>query len=144
MRSRSRRSGAALVTAMVCLLVSVSIVSTMIAGTLHRRVQLRSLHRVRQAEVLVTTARDRALRKLQIDASYGGEEWAPIVAEAPQKSIARVAIEVKKDDQGRRRIEVSVVFPSNRPNSVRRSGLFPITASKDNQSTKEEDPQDAL
>lgn len=126
MNRRSPRSGAVLFAALVCLLVSASIVSTMIAGALHRRVQLRSLHRVRQAELLVTTARDRALRQLERDEAYDGEVWTPLLVAEPHRLSAAVEIRVLAESDKPSRLEITVTYPRNDSRPVRRSGEFTI------------------
>ncbi|TWT97983.1 hypothetical protein Pla108_21380 [Botrimarina colliarenosi] len=126
-RSRhSPRRGAVLIAAIVCLVVAMSILSTMVAGSLTQRQQLASEKNARQVALLVVAGRDRAIARLVDDSEYDGESWRPTIA----KLEATVEVRVARRTDGAATVAVTATFPADGPRVVRRSQIFTIPASK--------------
>lgn len=119
-RTRNRQ-GAILVAALVCLLVSLSLVSTMIAGTLHRRVQLKIERNARQATHLLIAGRDRARQQRNQDSNYTGETWQTAISDS---ATGEVCIEVTRRTNGLTKLAVTAIYPAGDPRAVQRSHIF--------------------
>ena len=130
-RHRQSRNAAVLVAALLCLLIALSIVTTMIAETIVRRTQLQVEGRARQTDLLVQAGQGRAAARLALDADYSGERWAPEIGRAS----ATVEITVEPDDDGATQVTIVAVYPEGEPKAVRRSRTFTFTSA--NPSTQE-------
>jgi hypothetical protein len=119
-RRRQRRNAAVLVVVLVCLLVALSIATTMIAETLTRRAQLPIETNARQVELLVQAGRGRAAARLAADADYSGEQWTPTVGAT--EAIVDIATETSED--GATRVTVVATYPDDALRAVRRSRVF--------------------
>jgi len=94
----SRRRGAALIAALICVLL-VSLMSTVLVKTaLVQRDQLERDAWQVQADWLAQSALDRSLARLAADAGYTGESWTPTTTEG--QTIGRVRIEIVPADGG--------------------------------------------
>lgn len=134
MKRRPRRRAAILVAALVCLLVSVSLVSTMIAGTLHRRSQLKVERQARQAVHLLVAGHQRAGYQIRQDNDYRGETWQMAVSKDTRGEVRIKAVPAKNDLI---RVEVTALYPTEDPRAVRRSKTFYLPAPN---STEEKSP----
>lgn len=127
------RSGAILVSALVCLLVALSLVTTMIASTLHRRMQLKQERQARQAVHLLQAGHDRARQQLATFAGYEGETWWPAVSPS---EFAEVRIATSQSTENTVRVTVTALYPIDKPRAVRRSRVFTFqTSPEDTQET---------
>ncbi|MEM8865213.1 MAG: hypothetical protein AAGF31_06655 [Planctomycetota bacterium] len=131
------RAGAVLVVSMVCLLIVTALIATMISGTLQRRLHLRKLHDVRQAELLLVAGYERALAQLSRDDSYDGESWEPVVNGSG--SVATVEITMTADDDSQQFTNVAVTYVPDSPRTVRRSGRFLISPTSSNNEESKND-----
>jgi type II secretory pathway component PulK len=105
---RTRRSGAALVVALVTLAIAGALSMSMIRTAVLRREQLQSAQRRVQADWLVKSGIQRAAASLAADQQYRGETWEPSLEDFASGSHASVTIQVQ-DSQDRpalRRIAV--------------------------------------
>lgn len=107
-RWRKRRGGAlviALLTLLVVMLMSASVLRSILAV---RRQAARTAAAL-QAAWLAESALDRAVVRMASEADYSGELWKVEIADASGQPIAAVAqIDVKTNDDGRRRIQARV------------------------------------
>jgi len=119
------RRGAILVVTMVCLLISLAIVTTMLAGSLVQRRQTRVEHAARQAECLASAGVERALAALADDPDYDGETWSPELPEALAPATAEVRIELLRDESTTR-LRVQATYQADADRPVRRGLTLPI------------------
>jgi hypothetical protein len=116
-----RRTGAALVVALICVLL-VSLLSTVLVRTaLVQRDQLENDAWQAQAEWLVQSAIERAVASLESDVGYTGETWLPATGDG--RTIGRVVIEVASSEEGgesTRKLRVTADVPDD---PVRRSRI---------------------
>lgn len=92
-RRGGRRSGAALIVAMICLLLVGALSTTLVRTALMQREQVERAQWQLQAEWLAEAGLERALANQQRDAAYAGETWRP--TSSPQGPvIGRVTIDV--------------------------------------------------
>lgn len=131
-RAPDRRSGAALVATLICLLIVVSLVSSMLLVAIRARRQLHTERDRRQTVLLVQAGAQRAAYQLQRDPNYPGETW-----ELDDEALAKpgqVTIEVARDDEtGPWQVSVVAEYPPGSLHSIRRSRTFVISA-ENNQS----------
>ena len=118
------RSGAVLVVALICLLVALSIATTMVTESIARRVQLQVESNARQAELLVQAGRGRAAASLAANDEYTGESWALAVGDS---KAAVVTITVEPIDDAGAKVTVVANYPDGDPKAVRRSRVFLFT-----------------
>ena len=72
---RSRRRGAVMVAAIICMGVTMMLLATMLRGAVAERRQLRYDHWHRQAEWLSHSGVERAVHRLRTDPQFAGETW---------------------------------------------------------------------
>lgn len=131
-RPASRRRGAILVVALVCLLVVMSLVGGMIKGALRERRQLHQYRDLRQTNLLVEAGADRAAQRLAEDPDYRGETWRIPAEKITGLAPGEVTIEVARDeaapdgDDATLRVHVAAEYPLVGPTSIRRSRIFSI------------------
>lgn len=125
-RAPERQSGAALVAALVCLLIVVSLVSSMLLVAVRARRQLHAERDRRQTVLLVQAGAQRAAYQLQRDPNYQGETW-DLGDEALAKP-GQVTIEVARDDESDPwQASVVAEYPPGSLHSIRRSRTFVIS-----------------
>ena len=125
---RQSRHAAVLVAALVCLLIALSIATTMIAETLARRAQLPVEARARQADLLVQAGHGRAAARLALDADYSGESWTPELGATAATVTATVEISVEAIEDRATQVTVVVVYPEGDAKAIRRSRVFSFTS----------------
>lgn len=118
------RSGAVLVVALICLLVALSIATTMTTESIARRVQLQVELNARQADLLVLAGRNRAAARLAADSDYTGESWTPAVNDT---KAAAVTITVEPIDDAGASVTVVASYPDGDPKAVQRSRVYLFT-----------------
>lgn len=118
---RGRRTGAALVVALICVLL-VSLLSTVLVRTaLVQRDQLEIDAWQAQAEWLAQSAIDRSVAQIGTDDAYTGETWLPATTDG--RTIGRVVIEVASSEDGgesTRRLRITADVPDD---PIRRSRI---------------------
>jgi type II secretory pathway component PulK len=120
--STTKRQGAVLVVAMVCLLVITAIIGTMIRGTLRNHRQLRSEKDRRQAELLLDAGVSRASKRLAADPDYRKETWSLPPDAISGAGEGRVIIELTGTEaQESLTARISAEYPVGNEHSVRRS-----------------------
>jgi hypothetical protein len=114
----ARRSGAVIVIAMICLLLSSVMAISLVKLVLAQRDQIdRDLWRL-QAEWFAEAGLERAAARLRADPDYRGEVWAPDLAE-PLPHAARVEIAVEQRDDAGAAITVVSDYPDDAHERVR-------------------------
>ena len=124
MYEHSKRNGAVVVAALVCLTVVVAVVASMIQGALLARRQLRVQRDLRQTELLLQAGAERAAAKLQQDDAYRGETWRIDGADLLGLGDGEVKIEV----DARGAAHLAAEYPVGDARSVRRTATFALGA----------------
>ena len=118
------RSGLALLTALVCIVVlsamSVSLVRTVLARLHEAELQAQQL----QADALAQSALERGIAQRALDPAYPGEVWSPVVPGSPrlQADIAWV------DAPTGSSLRVICLVPADNPRPVRVERVVPFTS----------------
>jgi type II secretory pathway component PulK len=122
-----KRAGAAIIAALVCLLVVMAILGAMLRGTLRDYRQIRSERDLRQTELLLQAAHDRALERLKKESDYRGETWNLPADEIAGTGEGRVTIEIKPATvQAAGNAKLMAEYPLGGETSIRRSLVFQI------------------
>jgi type II secretory pathway component PulK len=122
MSCRRRRNGAALVAALVCLTIVVSILGTMLLHALSARRQLHAERDLRQCELLLQAGVDRAIFRHKREADYRGETWSLPAAAIIGAGDGQVTIALARDSgDGPWQVSVVAEYPLGGHQSVRRS-----------------------
>lgn len=117
------RRGAVMVTALVCLLVVMAMIGTMLEAAIRARRQLHAERNLRQTELLLQAATDRAAFRLDNQADYQGETWEPALEDLPGQG--QVTIEAARDsDTEPWSVQIVAEYPGGSEHSVRRSRTF--------------------
>jgi hypothetical protein len=123
----SDRQGTVLVTALVCLLIVMTMLGAMLKGTLLAQ---RLLHRerdLRQTELLLQAGIDRTVYHLAIDANYRGETWNLPANALADNGQGRVTIEVSPTEGAPvSNVKVVAEYPLRGETSIRRSRTFQV------------------
>ncbi|MCA9067999.1 MAG: hypothetical protein KDA84_03715 [Planctomycetaceae bacterium] len=120
--AQNRRSGAFLIIAMICLLLASALLGTLLRMASIERQQAHLEARALQAEWLAESALDRAAAKLSADASYKGETWTVTAKELGGMDEGNAVIRVvPSDNSGKKLIEVVAHYPTEAPQTIRRS-----------------------
>ena len=123
----SERHGTVLVAALVCLLVVMGILGAMLQGTLRAHRQLHRERDLRQAELLLQAASDRARYRLSNEPDYRGETWDLPADAIADKGAGRVTIEISPPDgQSVQKTQLVAEYPLGGETSIRRSRTFQI------------------
>lgn len=126
----SKRRGAFLIIAMICLLLTSGLLATLLKmAALSRKAARMEAHSL-QSEWLAESALDRAAAKLSGDASYQGETWNIKAEDLGGHHAGEVIIAVKPGDQAQfRQVEAVARFPIEGQNSVKRTKRLVVAAS---------------
>jgi hypothetical protein len=123
----SERRGTVLVAALVCLLVVMGILGAMLQGTLRAHRQLHRERDLRQTELLLQAASDRARYRLSNEPDYRGETWELPADAIAEKGAGRVIIEISPPvGQSARKAQLVAEYPLGGETSIRRSRTFQI------------------
>lgn len=120
-----RRRGVVLVCVLVCLSIATTLVASSTAAILKQRRLLRSERDLRQVELLVDAGRLRGVERFRRDAAYHGETWRLAEGVMPTFGAATVRINVitRSDADTADLLVVATLEPaSNQP--VRRSRTY--------------------
>lgn len=117
-----RRNALVTIAVLACLVVIVSLATSLIVSTLRARREVSVLHQVRQTDYLLDAGILLASNRLQDSPDYKGETWEPSDA-VPGFHQAKVVINVTHDDQSSLGIEV-IASLANRPTGSDRKGAF--------------------
>ena len=123
----SARRGTVLVAALVCLLVVMGILGAMLQGTLRAHRQLHRERDLRQTELLLQAASDRARYRLSNEPDYRGETWDLPADTIAENGAGRVTIEISPPDgQSVQKTQLLAEYPLGGETSIRRSRTFQI------------------
>ena len=136
------RSGAFLIVAMVCLMLSTALLGTLLKMAVLGRQQAGIAAAGLQADWLAESALDRAAAKLAADAAYKGETWEVPAKELDGRHAGRVVISVRPAMSNRRAVEVVARFPVEGSESVQRTRRVSVAAAE-NDSPETKDPAPA-
>jgi hypothetical protein len=120
-RISKNRRGTVLITALVCLLIVMSLLGTMLVGALQISRQLRVERDRRQCELLLEAGLDRAVARVSAAGPYTGETWNVPPDQIIERGDGRVTIEVAPAGDAPRRIHVVAEYPLGSERSIRRS-----------------------
>ncbi len=122
--SRRSRRGFALIAALTCVLVALSLATNMLAAALRtRRAGVDELAQ-RQAALLAEAGLVRAAAKFSADDAYDGETWrlaADAIGPAAEGDAEIVIAVSTEQDSGPRQIRVAATYPLDSPRPVRHS-----------------------
>ena len=127
----SRRRGAVLIVAIVCLSIATAIAIAGVRHALMARRQARVDQQLRQTELLLDAGLRRAIKALSVDREYQGERWAldpALTGFAGTFEAATVEIKAAAQDDGQRVFEViAAIGPASNPAyQTKRSHRFPF------------------
>jgi hypothetical protein len=117
-----RRNALVTISVLACLVVIVSLATSMIVSTLRARREVGSLHQVRQTDYLLDAGILLASKRLQDSSDYEGETWEPTDA-VPGFHQAKVVIKVSQEGEGSLGVEI-IASLANRPADSDRKGAF--------------------
>jgi hypothetical protein len=124
-----RRRGFAVVTALVCLLIVVSIMGSMIQGAIRARRQMHVERDRRQSEMLLFAGATRAMSRLESEPTYVGDVWQLPADAIVGNGAGRVTCEISRiAGDGLRQLRVVAEYPVDRDFPIRRSQSFEISA----------------
>jgi type II secretory pathway component PulK len=116
-----RRSGAFMIVAMICLLLTTALMGTLlkmaVLGLRQAHVDASGL----QADWLAESALDRAAAKLAKDATYAGETWNIPEEDLDGLHTGRVVISINPPVQNLAEVEVAAQYPAEGAFSVKRT-----------------------
>ena len=114
----------------VALIIGLIILGLVAAGMLKvaiaRRSAAQSEENRRQAELLLDSALDRALTRLDSNPQYDGEIWEISAPELGGRSPARVTINLQSNEPLSRRLVVVAEYQTSTPQAVRLSRTTPL------------------
>jgi hypothetical protein len=123
----SRREGAVLVAALVCLLVVMTMLGAMLLSALRAHRELHRERDLRQTELLLQAGSDRAVARFANDPTYRGETWELPAASIADKGNGRVTIKISSEaDQNGKTANVVAEYPVGDEWSIRRSRTIHI------------------
>jgi len=126
----NNREGVVLVTALVCLLIVMTLVATMLKGALGAQRQLHVQRDARQTELLLQAGADRAALRLTIESDYRGESWEVPSETFDERGKALVMIKTSREsEQSPWQVRVLAEYPAGSEWSIRRSLAFTLPAS---------------
>jgi Tfp pilus assembly protein PilX len=124
---RQKRAGAVLVAALVCMLVVMTLIGTMLQGTLRARRQMRVERDRRQAELLVDAGLSRAALRLSRDVEYRGESWQLTPEQIVGRGGGLVTIAASRAAADKPwQVHVVAEYPLGGGFSIQRSRTFPV------------------
>src|SRR5262245_61654987 len=119
---RRRCQGSILIAALVCLIIIVAIISSMLAAALTAGRHLRAERDLRQCELLLQAATDRAAHRLATERDYRGETWNVPADKIASGGEGRVTIELSSDPQeNKQKLAIIAEYPAGNETSIRRS-----------------------
>ncbi len=128
--SPSQRSGAFLIVAMICLVLTTGLLGMLLKMAVLSRKAARMEAAALQAEWLAESALDRAAAKLKGDAGYQGETWNITKEDLGGPYAGAVKIAVKPSEATpEREVEVIARFPLEGSNTVKRTKRLAIAVS---------------
>ena len=123
-----RRRGFAVVTALVCLLIVVSIMGSLIQGAIRARRQMHVERDRRQSEMLLVAGATRAMSRLESDPTFVGDVWQLPADAIVGNGAGRVICEISPTAEGGlRKLRVIAEYPVDRDFPIRRSQNFEIS-----------------
>lgn len=123
----ARHRGFAVVAALTCLLIVVSIVGSMVQGAIRARRQMHVERDRRQSEMLIVAGAERAMSRLGSDPEYVGDVWELPSEKIVGNGAGRVTCEISPlAGDGSRQLRVVAEYPTDRDFPIRRSQSFEI------------------
>lgn len=124
-RDFRQRSGTVLVAALVCLLIVMTMLGSMLQGTLRARRQLHTQRDRRQAELLLQAGADRAAFRLSSESNYRGETWTLPADTIVGTGDGQVTVAASREsDEQPWQVRVVAEYPLGSESSIRRSRTF--------------------
>jgi hypothetical protein len=121
----SDRGGTVLVAALVCMLVVMTIVGSMLQGTLRARRQLHAQRDLRQTELLLEAGLDRAALRLAREADYRGETWKIPADQIAGRGDGQVTVTASRtSNESPWQVSVVAEYPLGNESSIQRSRTF--------------------
>lgn len=119
----SRRRGAILICAMICLLLISLLLGSLLKLALAHRRQVRTEQYRLQAQWLAESAMERSVDRLAADGEYSGEEWNIAAKELDGRHAGSVKISVQKSATRpmQRIVTVEAIYPSGVARSAKRT-----------------------
>ena len=119
----SRRRGAIMVGAMICLLLISLLLGSLLKVALAHRRQVRTEQYRLQAQWLAESAMERSVNRLTADGDYSGEEWNIAAKELDGRHAGSVKISVQKSAKRpmQRIVTVEAIYPSGVARSAKRT-----------------------
>lgn len=119
------RQGAVLVVALVCLLIVMTLLGSMLQGTLRVRRQLHAERDLRQTELLLQAGADRAAYRLATAADYRGETWMLPAEAIVGRGEGQVTIAASRNATDQPwQLHVVAEYPLGSESSIRRSHTY--------------------
>lgn len=120
------RRGAVLIAALVCLLVVMSLLGSMLLGTLRRTRQLHAERDLRQCELLLQAGVDQAWLQSAAQPDYAGETREFLPTEIIHQGAGRLTIVVQPaTTELPRQLKITAEYPAGDEFSIRRSRIVP-------------------
>lgn len=124
---RRRCQGSILIAALVCLLIIVAIIGSMLAAALTAGRQLCAERDLRQCELLLQAAADRAAHRLATERDYRGETWNVSADKIAGGGDGKVTIEHSSGPQEKNQsLTIIAEYPAGSETSIRRSRIFSL------------------
>jgi len=118
---RGCRRGSVLVAALVCLAIIVAMIGSMLVAALTASRQLRAERDLRQCELLLQAAADRASNLVAKERDYRGETWNVSADKIIGSGDGKVTIELSSDAQDKAQLTIIAEYPVGSETSIRRS-----------------------
>ncbi len=129
-RHEHRRRGFAVIAALACLLIVVSIVGSMIQGAIRARRQMHVERDRRQCELLLVAGAARAMNLANSDLKFMGDVWELPADAIVGHGTGEVTCEIAPlGGDGSRQLRVVAEYPTDRDFPIRRSQNFEIPSS---------------
>jgi hypothetical protein len=126
---RRCNSGTVIVAALVSMLIVMSMLGTLLQGSLRARRQLHAERDLRQTELLVEAALDRAGMRLSREADYRGETWKLPSDGIVGRGDGQVVINASREpSDGPWEVKIVVEYPLGSALSIQRSRTFSVQA----------------
>jgi hypothetical protein len=125
--NRRRQQGSVLIAAIVCLAIIVAIICSMLVGALSATRQLRTERDLRQCELLLQAATERATHRLATERNYRGETWNVSAYKIIGAADGKATIEISSDRHATtQKLAIIAEYPAGSETSIRRSRIFSI------------------
>lgn len=122
----SRRRGAVIIAALVCLLIVMALLGAMLQGTLRARRQMHVERDLRQCELLLQAGAERAVHRLAQESDYRGETWTVSANANLGLADGQVTIAASRAADQPWQLNVNAEYPTGTEHSIRRSRTISV------------------